>query len=78
MKSRASIKSHPIHPILVGFPIAFFTGALVFDVLAYLYGEGFSNTALYLVIAGLISALAAAVPGVIDYISTVPPVSSAQ
>ncbi|MDB5191118.1 MAG: hypothetical protein JWQ96_681 [Segetibacter sp.] len=79
MKSRAHIKSHPIHPILVSFPIAFFIGTLVFDALALLQ----DNTALwqtgtYLNRAGIITAVLAAVAGVIDYIYTVPPKSTAK
>jgi nitrite reductase/ring-hydroxylating ferredoxin subunit len=31
VKSQAQIKGHPIHPMLVGFPIAFLYGALGFD-----------------------------------------------
>ena len=33
MKSKAHFKGHPLHPILVSFPIAFFIGVLLFDVL---------------------------------------------
>ena len=36
MKSRANIKGHPIHPILIAFPIAFFIGTLIFDILGKL------------------------------------------
>ncbi|GAB3902648.1 DUF2231 domain-containing protein [Mucilaginibacter boryungensis] len=79
MKSRASIKGHPIHPILVTFPIAFFTGTLVFDVLSILKDNAsYRQTADYLELAGLIAAIIAAVPGVIDYFFTVPPASSAK
>lgn len=78
MKSRASIKGHPIHPILVGFPIAFFTGALLFDALAYIGPNGFAQTGKYLIVAGLIAAFFAAVPGLIDFLFTVPPKSSAK
>ena len=62
-----------MHPILVSFPIAFFTGALIFDVLQLIYDRSFNQTAVYLLIAGLIGAVAAAIPGVIDFIFTVPP-----
>lgn len=79
MKSKANIKSHPIHPILVCFPIAFYTGTLVFDVLAIVKNDaGFGLTAMYCQWAGIIGALLAAVPGVIDYAFTVPPESSAK
>ena len=78
MKSIANIKGHPLHPILVTFPIAFFTGTLIFDILGILYNPAFSQTALYLEIAGLGSALLAAIPGLIDYTFTVPPHSTGK
>jgi nitrite reductase/ring-hydroxylating ferredoxin subunit/uncharacterized membrane protein len=79
MKSRANIKGHPLHPILVSFPVAFFSGTLLFDVLGMIYHkDAFTETALYLEIAGLCSALAAAVPGLIDFIFTVPPKSTGK
>jgi uncharacterized membrane protein/nitrite reductase/ring-hydroxylating ferredoxin subunit len=79
MKSRASIKGHPIHPILIGFPIAFFTGTLVFDTVAFIkdYAKLW-DVAYYLELAGIIAAIAAAIPGLLDYIFTVPPASSAK
>lgn len=79
MKSKANFKSHPLHPILVSFPIAFFIGTLGFDVLGLLYNQNeFHNIAMYLTIAGIGFALLAAVPGIIDYIFIVPPKSSAK
>jgi uncharacterized membrane protein/nitrite reductase/ring-hydroxylating ferredoxin subunit len=79
MKSGAHIKGHPLHPILVSFPIAFFTGALVFDLLAiFRKNDDFLITAHYLLIAGIVMALAAAIPGFIDFLYTVPPESSAK
>jgi uncharacterized membrane protein/nitrite reductase/ring-hydroxylating ferredoxin subunit len=78
MKSTAHIKSHPIHPILIVFPIAFFTGTLLFDLLGQFVSEDFIMTAQYLEIAGIAGGLLAAVPGLIDYINTVPPNSSAK
>jgi nitrite reductase/ring-hydroxylating ferredoxin subunit/uncharacterized membrane protein len=80
MKSKANIKSHPLHPILVGFPIAFFAGTLFFDILALLLQPNIYivKTALYLNIGGIATGLLAAVPGFIDYRYTVPPDSSAK
>src|ERR1041385_3956758 len=79
MRSTASIKSHPIHPILVAFPIAFFVGTLLFDILSLIFSRpDFSGTASYLNITGVIAALLAAIPGVIDYFFTVPPKSSGK
>jgi uncharacterized membrane protein/nitrite reductase/ring-hydroxylating ferredoxin subunit len=79
MKSKASIKSHPLHPILVAFPIAFFIGALVADIIAWRNGsEDVLRVGEWLGIAGVTMALVAAIPGIIDYIFTVPPESSAK
>lgn len=79
MKSKAHFKGHPLHPILVSFPIAFFIGTLIFDVLGLVAGrDDFYTTAMYLEIAGIGFALLAAVPGIIDYVFVVPPKSSAK
>jgi uncharacterized membrane protein/nitrite reductase/ring-hydroxylating ferredoxin subunit len=79
MKSKAHFKGHPLHPILVSFPIAFFIGVLVFDVLGWFYYRpDFHTTAMYLEIAGICFGLLAAVPGFIDYLFIVPPESSAK
>ncbi|MGZ3883069.1 MAG: DUF2231 domain-containing protein [Bacteroidia bacterium] len=79
MKSKASIKGHSLHRILVAFPIAFFTATLVSDVVFFITDRTiFFETAGGLEAAGIISAFAAAVPGAIDYFYTVPPKSSAS
>ena len=79
MRSRAQFKAHPIHPALIPFPFAFLTGALLFDALAWLRGgESLGMTGGYLTIAGLVAGLLAAIPGVIDYVYTVPPRSSGK
>jgi uncharacterized membrane protein/nitrite reductase/ring-hydroxylating ferredoxin subunit len=79
MKSKANIKGHPLHPVLVGFPIAFFTGALVFDALSIITGNtGYRQTGGFLEPAGIAMALIAALPGLTDYFYTVPPASSAK
>src|SRR5690242_7474179 len=79
MRSKANLKSHPLHPILVAFPIAFFIGTLLFDIIGIATGNAsFHQTAYYVQAAGIVFALCAAIPGVIDYIYTVPPKSSAK
>lgn len=79
MRSKASIKSHPLHPILVSFPIAFLSGTFICDVIAIISGnETFWQTGYHLEIAGIVMGLVAAVPGIIDYVYTVPPKSSAK
>lgn len=79
MRSRANIKGHPIHPMLIAFPIGFFAGTFIFDVLGLITGNTtFHTVAYYTEAAGILGALAAAIPGFIDYLSTVPPDSSAK
>lgn len=79
MRSAAHIKGHPIHPILIAFPIAFLPGALVGDVVGWLFdSRPWWTTAAYLSVAGVISAFVAAVPGFIDYLMAVPPRSSGK
>jgi uncharacterized membrane protein/nitrite reductase/ring-hydroxylating ferredoxin subunit len=79
MKSRASFKSHPLHPILVCFPIAFFIGALISDFVTVIFDKPvLSFTASLLNFAGVVAGLVAAVPGLIDLVNTIPPASSAK
>src|SRR5439155_3428583 len=79
MRSAAHLRGHPIHPAIIPFPLAFLWGAFVFDLLGrFLDHPGFWQTGQYLAIAGILTALAAAVPGFIDYFPTVPPHSSGK
>jgi len=79
MRSKANIKGHPLHPILISFPIAFFVGTLLFEAIGVATGRGDRNhIAYYLEIAGIVFALLAAVPGLIDLLYTVPPNSSGK
>ena len=73
MKSRAHFRSHPIHPILVAFPIAFLVGGFLADAVGYLL-----NKEDFFLVAGIVAGLAAAVPGIVDFIYTIPPESSAR
>src|SRR3954447_26523903 len=79
MKSAAHFKGHPIHAILVAFPIAFLYGSPAFDIAGRLAGwPGGWSTGAYLSLAAIASGLVAAVPGIIDYLNVVPLNSSAK
>jgi uncharacterized membrane protein/nitrite reductase/ring-hydroxylating ferredoxin subunit len=79
MKSRAHFRSHPIHPALIPFPLAFLLGAFGFDVAGVITKHtAFWMTGSYLAVAGVIAALLAAVPGFIDYFTVVPPQSTGK
>ncbi len=70
MSSPASIKKHPVHPMLVGFPIGLWVFALVCDVVHTASGNAVWQTvATYCVAGGIVGAILAAVPGLIDYFS---------
>jgi uncharacterized membrane protein len=71
MTTPASIKGHPIHPMLIALPVGSWILALVCDVV-YTLGLGgavWANAALVAVGGGLAGALLAAVPGLIDLLS---------
>lgn len=79
MRSRVNIKGHPIHPILVSFPIAFFTGTLISDIILLLTNSVFFGLmGGFLEAVGILFTIVAAIPGIIDYLSVVPPKSSAM
>ena len=79
MKSKAVLLGHPVHPMLIPFPIAFLSGALVFDLVGWIGNlPAWWTTGAHLSAAGVLTALLAAVPGVIDYLYTVPPESSGK
>lgn len=79
MKSKAVVLGHPAHPMLIPFPFAFLTGAFLFDAAGWLAGAAsWWTTGAHLAIAGVVAALIAAIPGLIDYVYTVPPRSSGK
>ena len=66
-RSTASIGGHPIHPMLIPFPIAFFVATLVCDLAFWRSGNGdWPAASLWLLGAGVVMALLAAIAGLID------------
>jgi nitrite reductase/ring-hydroxylating ferredoxin subunit/uncharacterized membrane protein len=79
VRSKASFKGHPIHPALIPFPFAFLFGAVVADVAGRVADRPLWWTVGgHLAIAGIVTALVAAVPGFVDYLYTVPPRSTGK
>lgn len=73
MKSKAAIGGHPIHPMLIPFPIAFLTGAIVFDILSRVrVSEPLYTTAYHCLVAGLIMGVLAAIAGAVDFRYAIP------
>ena len=70
MRTPASIGSHPIHPMLIPFPFALWFFSLVADVIYFVSGAPVWETvAFYTLAGGIVGAVMAAVPGIIDYFS---------
>jgi len=70
MASPASINKHPVHPMLVAFPIGLWVFALICDVMRAVTGNtAWQTVAIYCIAGGIVGAVAAAVPGLIDYFS---------
>ncbi|HVV63323.1 MAG TPA: DUF2231 domain-containing protein [Pseudolabrys sp.] len=71
-RSTASIAGHPIHPMLIPFPIAFFVSTFVADLIFWqTQNVAWANATLWLLGAGLVMAALAAVMGLIDVLSDV-------
>jgi len=69
MKSKATIGGHPIHPMLIPFPIALWATSFAVDVLFYFVRhQTLLVTAKFMIAAGCLAAIAAAIPGIIDWL----------
>src|SRR5262245_19020978 len=67
--STANIFGHPIHPMLIPFPIALFVATLLADVAFWQTGNSIWVTAaIWLLGAGLVMAALAALAGVTDFL----------
>lgn len=70
MRSPAKLMGHPIHPMLIPFPIALWVFSLVADVI-YLWRDNpaWAWIAFYSLAGGILGAILAAPFGIIDYFS---------
>ena len=78
MRTPASIAGHPIHPMLVTLPIGLWVFSFVCD-LVYAFGsvtDAWKTAAFFTMAGGLVGALAAAIPGLIDLLSLPPGIRS--
>ena len=70
MYSKARIAGHPIHPMLIAFPVALYVATTVaLFIHVGTHDVFWFRTALYCNIAGVVMAAVAAVPGLIDLVS---------
>lgn len=79
MYSKVKIAGHPVHPMLIAYPVAGYTGTLVgFAVYAATGHQFWLNFAIALNIAGVGGALLAALPGLADWALGIPRGSAAK
>ena len=70
MQSKAKIAGHPVHPMLVVFPLGLLATSFIFDVLRQATGTtGFAAASYYMIPAGVIGGLAAAAFGLVDWLA---------
>jgi uncharacterized membrane protein len=70
MRTKARIAGHPIHPMLIAFPIALYVTTVVTLLVHTATGDAFwYRAALWSNIAGVAMATIAAIPGLIDLLS---------
>jgi uncharacterized membrane protein len=70
MRSRATIAGHPVHPMLIPFPLALWVTSFVVDILFYFIKHPtLLIISKFMIAAGCIGAVAAAIPGIIDWLA---------
>jgi uncharacterized membrane protein len=68
MESKAKLFGHPIHQMLIVFPLGLLVMAFIFDVIAMVAGfTDLSVASYWMIAAGVVSGLVAAVFGAIDF-----------
>ena len=69
VRTTAQIAGHPIHPMLVPIPITCFVGALFTDIAYVVSAEiMWANFSAWLLLAGIIFGMLAAIAGLIDFL----------
>ena len=70
MESRAKLFGHPIHQMLIAFPLGLLAMAVIFDLAAIVSSTAYwAEIAYWMMASGLITALIAAPFGVIDWLA---------
>lgn len=68
MESRAKLFGHAVHPVMIVFPLGLLATGVIFDAIHLIWGNPtFATVAYWMIVAGIIGGLLAAVPGWIDY-----------
>lgn len=69
MESRVKLLGHPIHPMLIVFPLGLLATAVLFDILYVISGNAdLATFSYYALIVGVVGGLLAAVFGLLDWL----------
>ena len=69
MRAKARLLGHPIHPMLIVFPLALLTVAAIFDIIHICTHNGhWADLSYWMIASGIIGGLIATVFGVIDWL----------
>lgn len=70
MESHAKAAGHPIHQMLVMFPLGLLPTAVIFELIGFAVDDPIWPTmAHYMIAAGILTGLVAAVPGLVDWLA---------
>ena len=70
MTNGAKILGHPVHPVLIVFPLGLLATAVVFDIVGlFTSSSTWSQVAFYMIAAGVIGGLIAAFFGLVDWMA---------
>src|SRR5436305_15108480 len=68
MRAKARLLGHPIHPMLIVFPLGLLTVAAIFDIIYVSTHNGhWADLSYWMIASGIIGGLIAAVFGVVDW-----------
>jgi uncharacterized membrane protein len=69
MRAKATLFGHPVHPMLIVFPLGLLSVAAIFDIIHVCTQNGhWADVSYWMIAAGVIGGLVAAVFGVIDWL----------
>lgn len=70
MESRVKLFGHPVHPMLIVFPVGLLATAVIFDILHMASGNPvLATVSFYMIAAGVVGGLLAAIFGLIDWLA---------
>jgi uncharacterized membrane protein len=70
MKSKVRVAGHGLHPMLIAFPLGLLGISPIWDILRLTTGKAsWGNIAYWTIIAGVLSAVVAAIPGFVDWLA---------